>query len=88
MSKLIWKQETVTEIAQLLVGAQLEKSAAIGNATVYHLWDDGQEKIAVSLPDGQALVIEMAEVTSQRRRRRLDVADDHTVVVTSADRTP
>ncbi|MFZ6771920.1 hypothetical protein ACO0LB_04305 [Undibacterium sp. SXout7W] len=77
MTKLLWKQETVHEVAQLLVGARLEKSAAIGNATVYHVWDEGQEKIAVSLPDGQALVIELAGITAPRRRRRLDASGDH-----------
>ncbi|MFZ6656766.1 hypothetical protein [Undibacterium sp. TJN19] len=71
MNKLLWRAGKVTELPELLMQATLEKSAAIGTATVYHFRHDGIEKLAVSLPDGQALIIEAA-ATGRPRRRRID----------------
>lgn len=69
MNKIIWRTGKVTEIPELLMAATLEKSAAVGAATVYHFTHDGQEKLAVSLPDGQALIIESLPAGKPRRRR-------------------
>ncbi len=71
MGKLIWRTGKVTEIPELLKTATLEKSAAVGIATVYHFTHEGQEKLAISLPDGQALIIE-PPTTGRPRRRRVD----------------
>ncbi|MFZ6720908.1 hypothetical protein [Undibacterium sp. Ji49W] len=71
MNKLLWRTGKVTELPDLLMLATLEKSAAVGAATVYHFKHDGQEKLAISLPDGQALIIE-ALSSSRPRRRRID----------------
>ena len=71
MNKLIWRTGKVSEIPELLMAATLEKSAAVGAATVYHFKHDGQEKLAISLPDGQALIIEPLP-SGRPRRRRVD----------------
>lgn len=71
MNKLIWRTCKVSEIPELLMAATLEKSAAVGAATVYHFKHDGQEKLAISLPDGQALIIEPLP-SGRPRRRRVD----------------
>lgn len=71
MNKLIWRTGKVSEIPELLMAATLEKSAAVGAATVYHFKHDGQEKLAISLPDGQALIIEPLP-SGRPRRRRID----------------
>lgn len=71
MNKLLWRAGKVTELPELLMQATLENSAAIGAATVYHFKHDGIEKLAISLPDGQAIIIEAA-ATGRPRRRRID----------------
>ncbi|MBI1772671.1 MAG: hypothetical protein HYR68_10075 [Burkholderiales bacterium] len=71
MNKLIWRTGKVSEIPELLMAATLEKSAAVGAVTVYHFKHDGQEKLAISLPDGQALIIEPLP-SGRPRRRRID----------------
>lgn len=71
MNKLIWRTGKVSEIPELLMAATLEKSAAVGVVTVYHFKHDGQEKLAISLPDGQALIIEPLS-NGRPRRRRVD----------------
>lgn len=71
MNKLIWRVGKISEIPELLMGATLENSAAIGAATVYHFKHEGQEKLAISLPDGQALIIEPLP-SGRPRRRRID----------------
>ncbi|BBB59470.1 hypothetical protein UNDKW_1197 [Undibacterium sp. KW1] len=71
MNKLLWRTGKVSEIPELLMAATLEKSAAIGAATVYHFKHDGEEKLAISLPDGQALIIEPLP-SGRPRRRRVD----------------
>lgn len=69
MNKLLWRTGKVTELPELLMLATLEKSAAVGVATVYHFTHEGQEKLAISLPDGQALIIEPIPSGKPRRRR-------------------
>lgn len=70
MRKLQWQAESIIELSTLLTQATLENSAAVGTSTVYHILHDGQEKLAISLPDGQALIIELADAPQTRRRRR------------------
>lgn len=69
MSKLLWRAASVSELSNLLTQSTLENSAAIGASTVYQITHEGREKLAVSLPDGQALILELREVTKTRRRR-------------------
>lgn len=70
MSKLHWRASSGKEVAQLLVCATLQESAAVGSATVYRLNLDGKDKIAITLPDGQALIIENSATLLPRRRRQ------------------
>ncbi|BBB65447.1 hypothetical protein UNDYM_1194 [Undibacterium sp. YM2] len=85
MNKLIWRTGKVSEIPELLMAATMEKSAAIGAATVYHFKHDGQEKLAISLPDGQALIIEPLPSGRPRRRRvdplKAELPDQFSVVL-------
>lgn len=69
MKKLNWQVVSVTELSQLLMQSSLEESAAVGGSTVYHLCHDGQDKIAISLPDGQVMLVEPGELNKPRRRR-------------------
>lgn len=71
MKSLIWHGSTVAELADLLVQAKLEESAAVSGATVYRLNHNNVEKIAISLSDGQVLIIE-PEGGQQPRRRRVE----------------
>lgn len=75
MKSLIWHGSTVAELADLLVQAKLEESAAVSGATVYRLNHNNVEKIAISLSDGQVLIIE-PEGQLQPRRRRLEPKAD------------
>lgn len=69
MNKFQWRTESAAGLANLLKQATLEKSAAIGSSTLYQIHHEGSEKIAISLPDGQALIIESGELLRVRRRR-------------------
>lgn len=69
MTKFQWRTESAAELASLLRQATLEKSAAAGTCTVYQLMHAGREKLAVSLPDGQVIIIEATEPAKIRRRR-------------------
>mgnify|MGYP000025764753 CR=1 FL=1 len=69
MSQLQWKVESATTLASILKHAKLEKSAAIGAATLYQIMHEGREKLAIALPDGQTLMIESGEPARIRRRR-------------------
>lgn len=69
MNKFQWRTESATALATLLKQASLEKSAAIGACTVYQIVHEGREKLAIALPDGQALIIESGEPPRIRRRR-------------------
>lgn len=70
MSKLHWRVGSAGELAKLLMAATLEESAAVSGATVYRLSHENKEKIAVSLPGGQALIIEPITQGRPRRRRQ------------------
>ncbi|WP_296445179.1 hypothetical protein [Rhodoferax sp. UBA5149] len=69
MSKLLWRSGSVAELSQLLTQGTLETSTEISGSTVYHLTHDGQDKVAISLPDGKALFIESTGGRKPRRRR-------------------
>lgn len=69
MSKLLWHVGSGGELAKLLRAATLEESAAVSGATIYRVQHDSKEKIAIALPDGQALIIEAATIGKPRRRR-------------------
>ncbi|MBI3285680.1 MAG: hypothetical protein HYZ65_12650 [Burkholderiales bacterium] len=70
MSKLLWHVGSVVELSQLLMQADLERSLAVGGATVYHFMHEGQERLAISLADGLALIVQPAGSGRPRRRRR------------------
>ena len=78
MKTLTWHGSTGAELAELLIQAKLEESAAVSGATVYRLMHGGVEKIAISLSDGQVLIIQ-PEGVNQPRRRRLELQAPHTV---------
>lgn len=69
MKSLTWHGSSVAELAAMLVQAKLEESAAVSGATVYRLIHNNVEKIAISLSDGQVLIIE-PETSNHPRRRR------------------
>ena len=69
MNRLNWRAVPQGALAQLLEKARLDDSRAVGTATVYHLNLDGQEMMAVSLPDGQAVVVEVNGAPKNKRRR-------------------
>lgn len=71
MSKLNWHTVPQPELALLLKQATLDTSRAVGSSTVYHLSIDNREVLAVSLPDGQAVVIE-TQTPPRVKRRRVD----------------
>ena len=71
MSKLQWQAGRSEDLSQLLATAELHQSAAIGTATLYHFEQYGRENIAVTLPDGQTLLI-TCSTDAPRRRRRID----------------
>lgn len=69
MSKLLWRVGSSGELANLLSEAQLQESAAVSSSTVYCISHDNKDKIAISLPNGQVLLIEPHIVSRPRRRR-------------------
>lgn len=69
MKKLLWSVGSSGELAQLLSQAKLQESAAVSSSTVYCLSHDNRDKIAISLPNGQVLIIEPNIVSRPRRRR-------------------
>jgi hypothetical protein len=68
-SKLSWHTLPPGKLALLLQQSQMDDSRAVGTSTVYRLSVDGREVLAVSLPDGQAVVIEAHEPPRAKRRR-------------------
>ncbi len=70
MHKLQWHSNSSAELSALLTLASLENSAAIGDSTVYHITHDGREKLAVALPDGKAIIIELSQPQHIKRRRQ------------------
>ena len=69
MSRLNWRSAPHGELAHLLEKARLDHSRAVGSSTVYQFNLDGQELLAVSLPDGQAVVVEVNPRPTTLRRR-------------------
>ncbi len=73
MSRLKWRAVPHGELALLLKKSQLDGSRAVGTSTVYQVNLDGQDLLAVSLPDGQAVVVEL-NTSPHTLRRRIDPA--------------
>ena len=71
MSRLRWRSAPHSELALLLEKARLDDSRAVGASTVYQLNLDGQDVLAVSLPDGQAVLVEL-NTKPHTLRRRID----------------
>ena len=69
MNRLNWRTVASAELALLLKKAKLDNSRAVGTSTVYQLKIDGRDVLAVSLPDGEAVVIEIAAPVHTLRRR-------------------
>lgn len=70
MKRLRWRVTSGLELSSLLVEATLHESAAVGDATLYRISQEEAERVAISLPDGQVLVIEPDLVQWTRRRRQ------------------
>ncbi len=70
MSKLNWHTLPHAELALLLKQAVMDASRAVGSATVYQLTVEGRNMLAVSLPDGQALVVEASAPPARHNRRK------------------
>lgn len=68
MSKLAWRKIEHAKLAELLNGAAVEDSHAVGESTVYHFSHEGQECVAISLPEGRAVLIELGGGATPRRR--------------------
>lgn len=68
MSKMVWRTVEHAELAHLLNGAELDDSCAVGHSTVYHFSQEGREYVALSLPDGRAILVEPAGAKVQKRR--------------------
>jgi hypothetical protein len=71
VKKLDWRRIDRDELAALLGAVQQLSSSAVGAATVYRIERDGRQQIAIALPDGEAMLVEIA-AASPRRRRRVD----------------
>ncbi len=69
MKKLHWHIGSSAQLSHLLIQATLEQSAAIGGSTLYHIMHDGEEKLAIALPDGQTLIVALANPDSTHSRR-------------------
>jgi hypothetical protein len=69
MNRLNWRTVASQELALLLKKAALDDSRAIGTSTVYRLTIDGRDVLAISLPDGEAVVVEVAAPVHSLRRR-------------------
>ncbi|MDT8990760.1 hypothetical protein RQP54_07755 [Curvibacter sp. APW13] len=70
MNKIQWHTLQAAELSQLLQQTELLESRAVGATTVYHLALPGRELLALSLPDGQALVMEPQSYPAVNRRKR------------------
>jgi hypothetical protein len=69
MNRLKWRTVASQELALLLKEAKLDDSRAVGASTVYQLKVDGRDVLAVSLPDGEAVVVEVVAPVHTLRRR-------------------
>ena len=75
MNKIQWRAVQAKELSQLLLQTDLLDSRAVGSTTVYRLAMPGRELLAVSLPDGQALVLEPQSYPAVNRRKRPESDD-------------
>jgi hypothetical protein len=78
MNRLNWRTVASADLALMLEKATLDGSRAVGTSTVYQLTVDGRDVLAVSLPDGEAVVIDIALPVRSLRRR---VDPPHTVLI-------
>ncbi len=69
MNQLNWRRVASKDLALLLKSAQLDASRAVGTSTVYQLTVEGRAVIAVSMPDGEAVLVEVAPAVRTLRRR-------------------
>ena len=72
MKDLAWRAANRRELATLLTDARQVSSQAVGEATVYRLTGEQGELLAISLPGGQAVLVEVAPSPAVKRRRRAD----------------
>ena len=68
MSRLNWRAVPPGDLALLLKETELADSRAVGTSTVYHVNRNGQDVLAVSLPDGQAVIVELSAKPHTLRR--------------------
>ena len=68
MNRMRWQSIHQGELAMLLKKAKLDDSRAVGVSTVYQFTVDGQDVVAVSLPDGQAVLVELNTLPNTQRR--------------------
>lgn len=69
MNRLSWRAVPRGDLSLLLEKARLEDSRAVGSSTVYQLNLNGQDVLAISLPDGQAVIVELNANPHTLRRR-------------------
>jgi hypothetical protein len=69
MSKLDWQLHSLKELSAVLTDATVLHSQAIGASVLYQITHQGVEKLAISLSDGQALIIETRQPNHPERRR-------------------
>ena len=72
MKNLDWRTIDRRALANLLKDSAQVASQAVGEATVYRLDCNGRELLAISLPGGEAIVVERALPQQVKRRRRVD----------------
>jgi hypothetical protein len=65
---IAWHAIERHELATLLSEAKRLSSRAVGSTTIYELEHNGQEIVAMALPDGHALIVERAPKAKWRRR--------------------
>ena len=59
MNRLSWRSVPLGELSLLLGKAQLDGSRAVGASTVYEFNIDGQDVVAITLADGQAVLVQL-----------------------------
>lgn len=75
-NQLLWHVGAANTLAEILVDADIQNSRAVGDLTIYHFQHNGCEKMAVTLPDGQSLMISLAAYAIHPARRRQDVHNE------------
>lgn len=69
MSKLDWHIDTLKNLSTLLTSATVLHSEAVGDSVLYQVMHQGVEKLAISLSDGKALIVELSPPPHPERRR-------------------